>query len=236
MKRLCLVLLPLFFAVVLLPARANAADRIVSVDLKDADLRQAISIILRDSGINYVFADDVKGTVTAHLDEVPVDQALQAILNINGYEAIAQEGAYLIRKHPEPATAIKPDAAANPKKEEAATAPKQGATQPTTVTEEIQGQPGFNGGNLMGMPANGGYGPYAQMPANAGYGPYAQMPGNGYGYGYGMMPYYLPQYPYAPGPYTMPQTIITPGSGINTAPMVYNFGGMTLGMPRIINF
>ncbi len=56
----------------------------VSFDFKDIDIRNALKMIAELSGFNIIMADDVSGTLTMHLVDVPWDQALDLILSAKG--------------------------------------------------------------------------------------------------------------------------------------------------------
>jgi type IV pilus assembly protein PilQ len=54
--------------------------RPISLELKDADIRDVFAFISEESGLNIVIADDVQGKVTLKLRQIPWDQALLVIL------------------------------------------------------------------------------------------------------------------------------------------------------------
>jgi type IV pilus secretin PilQ/predicted competence protein len=56
----------------------------ISLDLKDADVREVLRSFAKISGLNVVVQPGVRGTVTVSLDSVPWDQALEIILKTNG--------------------------------------------------------------------------------------------------------------------------------------------------------
>ncbi|MEW6616180.1 MAG: type IV pilus secretin PilQ [Thermodesulfobacteriota bacterium] len=84
----------------------------VSMDFKDADIRNLFRLIAEVSNLNIVFGDEVKGKVTIRMVDVPWDQALDVILDTNNlgmiragniiriapYEKIAKEEHSLIEK------------------------------------------------------------------------------------------------------------------------------------------
>ena len=55
----------------------------ISLDFKDADINNILRLIAEVSNLNIVAGDDVKGTVTIKLNDVPWDQALDTILLSN---------------------------------------------------------------------------------------------------------------------------------------------------------
>jgi len=57
----------------------------VSMDFKDADIKDILRVLSYKSGVNIVAGDDVKGVVTVKLKDVPWDKALGVILKTYGY-------------------------------------------------------------------------------------------------------------------------------------------------------
>ena len=66
-------------------ATAPSAPGTVSVDFKDADIRQVLRIISLKSGVDIVAGPDVEGLVTIKLTDVPWEQALGIILRTYGF-------------------------------------------------------------------------------------------------------------------------------------------------------
>lgn len=56
----------------------------ISLDLKDADIRDVLLTFARLTRMNMVIDPEVKGTVTVRLEDVPWNQALEVILKVNG--------------------------------------------------------------------------------------------------------------------------------------------------------
>ena len=56
----------------------------ISLDLKDADLRDVLRTFAKLARLNIVIDPEVKGSVTVRLHDVPWDQALEVILQVNG--------------------------------------------------------------------------------------------------------------------------------------------------------
>jgi type IV pilus assembly protein PilQ len=56
----------------------------ISLDLKDADLKDVLRTFAELTKINIAIDPDVKGSVTVVLSDVPWDQALELILEMNG--------------------------------------------------------------------------------------------------------------------------------------------------------
>jgi len=58
--------------------------RRISLDFQDANIKSVLRLLSEVSGMNLVSGDDVKGNVTIHMNNVPWDQALDVILDIQG--------------------------------------------------------------------------------------------------------------------------------------------------------
>ncbi len=56
----------------------------VTFKFKDIDIRNALKLVSEMSNLNMIMGDDVSGTITMHLVEVPWDQALDLILQAKG--------------------------------------------------------------------------------------------------------------------------------------------------------
>jgi type II secretory pathway component HofQ len=56
----------------------------ISLDLKDADIRDVLLTFSKLARLNMVIDPDVRGSVTLRLENVPWDQALDVILKVNG--------------------------------------------------------------------------------------------------------------------------------------------------------
>ncbi|MEO8347716.1 MAG: secretin and TonB N-terminal domain-containing protein [Acidobacteriota bacterium] len=56
----------------------------ISLDLKDADIRDVLLTFSRLARLNMVIDPDVRGSVTVRLEDVPWDHALEVILKVNG--------------------------------------------------------------------------------------------------------------------------------------------------------
>ncbi len=63
------------------------SGRRINIDLVDADIHSVFRLISHVSNLNIVAGDDVQGTVTVRLEDVPWDQALAAILQSKGLGA-----------------------------------------------------------------------------------------------------------------------------------------------------
>jgi type IV pilus assembly protein PilQ len=61
-----------------------SAGEPISLDLKDADLKDVLRTFAELARLNIVIDPEVKGSVTVRLNDVPWDQALDVILRVNG--------------------------------------------------------------------------------------------------------------------------------------------------------
>jgi type IV pilus assembly protein PilQ len=59
-------------------------DKFVSLDFQDADIKSVLRLMAEYGNISIVSGDDVKGNVTLTMKNVPWEQALDTILDING--------------------------------------------------------------------------------------------------------------------------------------------------------
>ena len=75
----------------LLGDKPKYSGRLISLDLQDTDIDNALRIIAEVSNLNIIASDDVTGKVTLRLIDVPWDQALDVILKTNGLDKV-QEG------------------------------------------------------------------------------------------------------------------------------------------------
>ncbi|MCC6932782.1 MAG: type IV pilus secretin PilQ [Deltaproteobacteria bacterium] len=79
------------------PTGINSADgtknytgRLISLDLQDTDIDNALRIIAEVSNLNIIASDEVAGKVTLRLVDVPWDQALDVILKTNGLDQVTE--------------------------------------------------------------------------------------------------------------------------------------------------
>jgi uncharacterized membrane protein YgcG len=86
MKKTVSALLTLVFAAALFTAPASAIaqdpDNIIieSIELDQADIRDALKVLFRSTSLNYTVAPDVQGAVTVSIKNVPFKTALRGIL------------------------------------------------------------------------------------------------------------------------------------------------------------
>ncbi|MBK9266872.1 MAG: type IV pilus secretin PilQ [Polyangiaceae bacterium] len=66
------------------------AGRRIDLDLKDADIHNVLRFISDIGRVNVITSDDVKGTVTIRIKNVPWDQALETVLQSKGLGMVRQ--------------------------------------------------------------------------------------------------------------------------------------------------
>jgi type IV pilus assembly protein PilQ len=81
------------------PAKAAAAEKVyggpqIFLDVQDADIKAVFRLLSEQGNVSIVAGDDVKGTLTIHLKDVPWDQALDTILDLKGLDK-RQEGSII---------------------------------------------------------------------------------------------------------------------------------------------
>ena len=67
------------------PVPIKAGEQLVTLDYKDASLSAVLRALSYSYGLNLVASKDIQGKVTVSLTDVTVDEALEAILSVNGY-------------------------------------------------------------------------------------------------------------------------------------------------------
>lgn len=70
--------------------KVYSGSRII-LDVRDADIRAVFRMLAEQGKVKIIYGDDVKGIVTLYLKDVPWDQALDTLLDQNGYDK-RQEG------------------------------------------------------------------------------------------------------------------------------------------------
>ncbi len=71
----------------------------VTIDFRDMDLINAVQILADMAGINVIAGTDLIGTVTLNLKNVPLMQAMETALRINGLGIVEEEGIYHIKPY-----------------------------------------------------------------------------------------------------------------------------------------
>ncbi len=75
---------------VMLPRAKNQTGDIISLDVKNINLVDALRLIADQSGLNIVTSKNVRGTITVKLKDVPVEDALMAILEVNNCKYVKE--------------------------------------------------------------------------------------------------------------------------------------------------
>ncbi|MCL6623430.1 MAG: hypothetical protein K6T17_02280 [Fimbriimonadales bacterium] len=93
-------------------AQEDVSQKIIpSLELQDADVRDALRLLFESVGItNYTIAQDVQGTVTVKLQNVPFVTALRAILDQVKATFRVEAGIYQIVRREEPVVTPQPGA------------------------------------------------------------------------------------------------------------------------------
>ena len=76
-------------------AAAKPKKQVLSFE--NADLRVVIQAMAKTAGISVIIPEDVKGTVTARLVDVPIERAMKTILESKGYSLIELDGVFQIK-------------------------------------------------------------------------------------------------------------------------------------------
>ncbi|MGH9374547.1 MAG: type IV pilus secretin PilQ, partial [Terriglobia bacterium] len=72
--------------------------KLISLDLRDVDIRDFFRLIHRVSGLNLAVDPDVTGRITLVMDDVPWDQALDIVLKNNDLRKTVEDGVVRIAK------------------------------------------------------------------------------------------------------------------------------------------
>jgi type IV pilus assembly protein PilQ len=63
----------------------SVPEKLISIDVVDADIQHVLKIVSEQGDVNIVSSNKVKGQITAKLENVTVDTALDVLLGVNGY-------------------------------------------------------------------------------------------------------------------------------------------------------
>lgn len=77
--------------------RVKIKDGILSIDADSVDVVTVINEIARQSGENIILAKEVRGSITAHFQDLPLQQGLSTILETQGWVLEKQAKYYYIR-------------------------------------------------------------------------------------------------------------------------------------------
>ena len=88
----------------------QAEDRLITLDLRDASLEDALRLIFKDTPYSFTLESGVVGTVTLTLNDVTFSQALRAILQMHDLTYRRDESIYhIVRELPDIAPALPPE-------------------------------------------------------------------------------------------------------------------------------
>jgi type II secretory pathway component GspD/PulD (secretin) len=68
----------------------------VTLEFKDADLRDVLHMLSKHTGVSVVLGGTIEGTITANLVEAPFENALRTILSTTSYEYFWEDGAVVV--------------------------------------------------------------------------------------------------------------------------------------------
>lgn len=68
----------------------------VNLDFREMELSNVVALLAAKAGINVIAGTDLAGTVTANLRNVPLQQAIETALRMNGLGMVEEEGIYRI--------------------------------------------------------------------------------------------------------------------------------------------
>ena len=68
----------------------NIPQKLITLELKDVDIHNALHLIAQECNVNIAVGPDVKGKVTVSFVDVAFEDALTAVLRINGYDYIKE--------------------------------------------------------------------------------------------------------------------------------------------------
>lgn len=80
-----LISLSLFFSLLISPYHLSGDENLISLDVRNMDINSVLKIIAEQGGLNIIASKNVKGNISAKLKDIPVEQALKEILEINGF-------------------------------------------------------------------------------------------------------------------------------------------------------
>ncbi|MBM3238565.1 hypothetical protein FJZ31_19900 [Candidatus Poribacteria bacterium] len=71
-----------------------SSDGLLTIDARGADVKEVIRQLSTRMGINIVAESNLTGTITAHLSDVPIDDALAALFSENNFTLYENSGIY----------------------------------------------------------------------------------------------------------------------------------------------
>jgi len=83
MKRVLIIIV--YFCFIFYIFAAEEKENTISLDFRDAPIEDVLRTIAKQSGYNIIMSENVKGTVTIHLEDVSPVEAIDAVTTINGF-------------------------------------------------------------------------------------------------------------------------------------------------------
>jgi len=78
------------------PFQGDPLEQRVNLDFREMELSNVVALLASKAGINVIAGTDLTGTVTANLRNVPLRQAIETALRMNGLGMLEEEGIYRI--------------------------------------------------------------------------------------------------------------------------------------------
>jgi type IV pilus secretin PilQ/predicted competence protein len=79
-----------------LPPGMDPLDQLVNIDFREMDLSAVVQLLARKAQINVIAGTDIIGTVTADIRNIPLRQAMDMVLRMNGLGMVEEEGIFRI--------------------------------------------------------------------------------------------------------------------------------------------
>ncbi len=73
-------------------------DNTISLQFKDADLRDVLQLLAEECDLNIALGEDVEGTVTVNFSDVTPQEAMKTILEVNDCESYTEHNILIIQK------------------------------------------------------------------------------------------------------------------------------------------
>ncbi len=74
------------------------AGELLSLNFENIQVRAALQVFADFTGLNFIVADEVEGSITLRLRDVPWDQALNALVILKGLEVLRHGNVLIVRK------------------------------------------------------------------------------------------------------------------------------------------
>ena len=94
MKRVLIIIV--YFCFIFYIFAAEEKENTISLDFRDAPIEDVLRTIAKQSGYNIIMSENVKGTVTIHLEDVSPVEAIDAVTSISGLISIRKANIFKI--------------------------------------------------------------------------------------------------------------------------------------------